>query len=385
MEEQGPKKERRHDDENAEEQDKRTKVENKTDCDRYTIGWVCALSKEQTAARAMLDEEYRDVHIRKATNDTNTYTLGSIGRHNIVIACLPKGQLSVIRASKVATSMTSTFRNIKFVLMVGIGGGVPSEANDVRLGDVVVSTPTEQYPGVVQWDFGKTKDGKCERTGSLNNPPTFLLTALSKMESDHEMEGSKIQENLDIMFKKWPRLKTEYARSDKLEDFLFSASYSHLDYPLNPSPTSTTGEFQESLPGGADCLYCDRSKAKKREVGEPVVHYGLIASGNQVIKDATYRDAINKNLDGNALCIEMEAAGLLADFPCLVIRGICDYADSHKNKAWQEHAAAVAAALTKDLLENVPPVEVASERTVLEKLSQELQENLAGSQLFPSK
>ncbi|KAI8265390.1 Heterokaryon incompatibility protein 6, OR allele [Colletotrichum sp. SAR11_239] len=362
----------------AEEQGKRTKFENQNDLDRYTIGWVCALPKEQTAARAMLDEEFRDVHICNATNDTNTYTLGSIGRHNIVIACLPKGQLGVIRASKVATSMTSTFRNIKFVLMVGIGGGVPSEANDVRLGDVVVSTPTGQYPGVVQWDFGKTKDGKFERTGSLNNPPTFLLTALSKMESDHEMEGSKIQENLDIMFKKWPRLKTKYARSDKLEDFLFSASYSHLDYPMNPSPTSTTGGFQESLPGGDDCLYCDRSKAKKREVGEPVVHYGLIASGNQVIKDATYRDAINKNLDGNTLCIEMEAAGLLADFPCLVIRGICDYADSHKNKAWQEHAAAVAAALTKELLENVPPVEVASERTVLEKLSQELQENLAG-------
>ncbi|KAF4914996.1 Ankyrin-3 [Colletotrichum fructicola] len=368
MEDQASSKKRRHDDEDAEDvkaQGKRTKVESKDDLDRYTIGWVCALSIEQTAARAMLDEEFQDVHIRKAANDTNTYTLGSIGRHMIVIACLPKGQLGVVRASKVATSMTSTFRNIKFVLMVGIGGGVPSGPNNVRLGDVVVSTPTEEYPGVVQWDFGKTTDGEFERTGSLNNPPTLLLTALAKMESDHELDGSKIQENLDIMFKKRPNPKDKYGRSEKLEDVLFSASYNHVNHPSNPNLTQSSGGVQGSTQGGTSCLLCDHSKATKREVGDPVIHYGLIASGNQVIKDAAYRDEINKNLGGNTLCIEMEAAGLMDDFPCLVIRGICDYADSHKNDAWQKHAAAVAAALTKELLQNVPPVEVDIQSTAL--------------------
>ncbi|KAK2743174.1 heterokaryon incompatibility protein [Colletotrichum kahawae] len=290
MEDQGLSKKRRHDDKDAEDaedaevQGKRTKTEIKDDLDRYTIGWVCALPKEQTAARAMLDEEFRDVHIRKAANDINTYTLGSIGRHMIVIACLPKGELGVVRASKVATSMTSTFRNIKFVLMVGIGGGIPSGPNDVRLGDVVVSTPTGKYPGVVH-------------------------------------------------------------------------------------ATPTTEEIWGSLPGGTSCSYCDPSKATKRKIGEPVVHYGLITSGNQVIKDAAYRDRINKSFNGNALCIEMEAAGLMDGFPCLVIRGIYDYADSHKNDAWQEHAAAAAAVLTKELLGNVAPVEVDSERTAGEKLA----------------
>lgn len=42
------------------------------------------------------------------------------------------------------------------------------------------------------------------------------------------------------------------------------------------------------------------------------------------------REAIRK--DTGALCFKMEAAGLIADFPCLVVRSICDYADSHKNK-----------------------------------------------------
>jgi hypothetical protein len=64
-----------------------------------------------------------------------------------------------------------------------------------RLGDVVVSTPVDQYPGVVQCDLGKAKeDGNFERTGSLNNPPTSLLTALTKLETEHELAGSKIPE-----------------------------------------------------------------------------------------------------------------------------------------------------------------------------------------------
>jgi hypothetical protein len=56
----------------------------------------------------------------------------------------------------------------------------------------------------------------------------------------------------------------------------------------------------------------------------------------------------------------MEAAGLMDDFPCLVVRGICDYADSHKNKLWQGYAAAMAAAYAKELLSVIPGNLVAS-------------------------
>jgi nucleoside phosphorylase len=54
----------------------------------------------------------------------------------------------------------------------------------------------------------------------------------------------------------------------------------------------------------------------------------------------------------------MEAAGLMNDFPCLIIRGIADYADDHKNDLWQRYAAAMAAAYTKDLLRIIQPEEV---------------------------
>jgi nucleoside phosphorylase len=106
-----------------------------------------------------------------------------------------------------------------------------------------------------------------------------------------------------------------------------------------------------------------------RDDGEDlVIHYGTIASGNSVIKDATVRDQICTELGGEVLCFEMEAAGLMNTFPCLVVRGICDYADSHKNKRWQPYAAAVAAAYAKELLLVIPPADVAKSRTVDETM-----------------
>ncbi|KAL6697324.1 hypothetical protein J3F84DRAFT_394022 [Trichoderma pleuroticola] len=275
----------------------------------YTIGWICALPNEQTAAIAMLDRKHPD--LPSLANDDNAYTFGSIASHNIVIACLPKGRYGTNSAATIATKMLSSFPSIKFGLLVGIGGGIPSK---VRLGDVVVSTPIDQYPGVVQWDLGKAEDGgKFRRTGALNSPPNALLKVLSKLESEHEMQESKIPIFLDEMKQKYPKLYPKYFWHQSLRD-----------------PHDQSGEGM--------AMRC------------PDIHHGLIASGNQVIKDAAVRDRLNEDLDGNVLCIEMEAAGLMNDFPCLVVRGICDYADSGKNKDWQEYAAAVAAAYAKEIL-----------------------------------
>src|SRR6266702_2590586 len=76
------------------------------------------------------------------------------------------------------------------------------------------------------------------------------------------------------------------------------------------------------------------------------------------MKAGVSRDRLSAEL-GGVLCFEMEAAGLMNEFPCAVIRGICDYADSHKNKSWQPYAAATAAAATKELLLIIPAEEVA--------------------------
>ena len=349
----------------------------------YNVGWVCALPKEQTAVTAMLDQRHAD--LPKPQNDHNTYTLGSIGDHKVVIVCLPKGRYGTNSAATIATRMVGTFPFIKVGLMVGIGGGIPPK---VRLGDVVVSTPVDQYPGVVQWDFGKAeKDGNFKRTGVLNNPPSALLTALTKLETEHEMNGSKIHHYLDDLEKKWPNLVPKYTRSASLKDPLCAADNSHhnqdrwqvmftmlwdtilaiLGYLLGWwafAPMELGAEQVRSITTVSTVVDGDQRKSGKMRV-----HYGLIASGNQVIKDARLRDSLNESLGGNVLCVEMEAAGLM-DFPCIVIRGICDYADSHKNKEWQQYAAAVAAACAKELLEYVQPSDVDGERPVKDILGQ---------------
>jgi nucleoside phosphorylase len=124
---------------------------------------------------------------------------------------------------------------------------------------------------------------------------------------------------------------------------------------------------EEDEEEGGHCIHCDQTKIVRRRPRDMHVHYGLIASGNEVIKDAAFRDEINKRLGGKVLCFEMEAAGMMNDFPCIVIRGICDYADSHKYKDWQEHAAAVAAAFAKELLSVVPVEEVKQMPTIKSK------------------
>ncbi|KAF2967480.1 hypothetical protein GQX73_g6090 [Xylaria multiplex] len=283
----------------------------------YTVGWVCALPKEQTAAIAMLDQRHAD--LPRLSNDHNVYTLGSIGNHNIAVACLPMGKIGATSTAMVATQMTSTFPSIKFGLMVGIGGGVSLK---VRLGDIVVGTPSGQYPGVVQWDMGKEQEAGFIRTGALNNPPHILLDAISKLEAERRLRGYKIPAYMDEMVSKYPDLESKYLKSESLEDVV------------------------------------------KREARAMLVHYGLIASGNSVIKSAAVRKKLQKRLGRDVLCVETEAAGLVDNFPCIVIRGICDYADSHKNDAWQEHAAALAAAYAKELLRCIVPSDVDSEQTV---------------------
>jgi nucleoside phosphorylase len=91
----------------------------------------------------------------------------------------------------------------------------------------------------------------------------------------------------------------------------------------------------------------------------PAIHYGLIASANQLLKNALIRDKLATEM--KVLCFEMEEAGLINHFSCLVIRGICDYSDSYKNKAWQGYAAMTAAAYAKDLLYRIAPNNVEAE------------------------
>lgn len=329
--------------------------------DDYTVGWVSALPSEVIAATAMLDQRHPNLLI--PGDDPNTYILGSIAGHNIVIAM---GTIGTNPAATVAIQMIRTFPSIRFGLMVGIGAGIPPK---VRLGDVVVSTPTDGYPGVVQWDLGRAEEGgRFERTGALNNPPISLLTAVQRLKVEHALSGSRIPEYLNELKQKYPELASTYLRSDSLEDVLFNASYGHVNKSATDDDCNPDDDEEEEEEG--TCPSCDKTMTVKRTPRNMSVHYGLIASGNQVIKDTMLRKRLEKTLEDQVLCVEMEAAGLMDTFPCIVIRGICDYADSHNNNMWREHAAAAAAALAKELLEHVQPSAVDGERTAKDILNQ---------------
>jgi nucleoside phosphorylase len=304
----------------------------------YQIGVICALATEKAAMVAMLDENHPK--LKKENGDMNEYTLGRIGVHNIVIACLPAGLIGNSPAATVAKDMLRSFP-IKFGLMVGVGGGVWGKKNDVRLGDVVVSEPTGSHGGVVQWDFGKMeKGGNFRRTGSLDKPPPVLLHALQALKIFDITKGINLEDSLALMVRNMPRMGEHYRYQGIENDQLFEATYDHE--------------------GDETCDSCDvKSIVQRNARGDstPRIHYGNIASGNEVMKHGTTRDRIARKEE--VICFEMEAAGLMDNFRCLVIRVICDYADSHKNKIWQPYAAATAAAFARALLSFIDEQEVA--------------------------
>ncbi|CAG8136981.1 unnamed protein product [Penicillium salamii] len=292
--------------------------------DQYTVAWICALHIELAAAQAMLDGPHES--LPTYADDKNIYVLGNVNQHNVVIACLPTEQYGTNNAAIVMTNLQRTFPAIRTCLMVGIGGGVPIKA-DVRLGDIVVGTR------VMQYDLGKVlEDGQLQRTAVPRILNHSLGTLVSAVRAQHELSPSRVLSILEQRLRKQPA----YARPD-LPDQLFGAAYYH------------------DSSRGSSCDKCDPSRlvSRGRRASDDVaIHYGAIASGNQVMRDGITRDNVARQLD--IMCFEMEAAGLIDILPCLVIRGICDYSDSHKNKEWQRYAAATAAAYAREFLEMLP-------------------------------
>ncbi|EHK49666.1 hypothetical protein TRIATDRAFT_280830 [Trichoderma atroviride IMI 206040] len=306
--------------------------------DSYRVGWICPLEVEQIAAMQMLDE----VHsvLEQSFTDHNVYTLGSINGHNVVIAGLP--QTGNCSAATVVTQMRMTFRNLRYGLLVGIGGGVPTETDDgvIRLGHVVVSKPIDEHSGAVQYDRGKAEVGHLERTGSLMPPPAVLLNAAQSL----AVQRARI--DYDPIWRDTLRFNTKIRGQRQFNfpgianDHLYQPDYYHQKQGMSCEKAG-----------------CKPEQRIKRPVDEDdeefvVVHRGTIASGELVIKSASRRDRLAQR--HRVLCFETEAAGALADFPCMVIRGISDYCDSHKNNSWKGFAAAAAAAYARQLFFHMP-------------------------------
>jgi nucleoside phosphorylase len=302
----------------------------------YTVAIICPLEVEMSAVRYMLDVEHAKLPSKEG--DLNRYIIGEMSGHNVVVGFLPVGTQGIGAAATVCTDMRRTFPNATLRLLVGIGGGVPSATNDVRLGDVVVGIPSGIHGGVVQYNLGKETTTGFERKGFLQAPPRHWRDAIVEMNSDHRVKKNRISEYLSEMIHQNPAL-TAYSCPASETDILFSPDSTHIR-------------------GQPTCDQCDHGRVVERTArpsGGPIIHYGLIASGDKVMKNAEMRDEISKDL-GGVLCFEMEAAGLMNDFQCIVIRGISDYSDSHKNDNWHAYGAATAAGCAKELLTYIEPI-----------------------------
>lgn len=180
---------------------------------------------------------------------------------------------------------------------------------------------------------------RLHRTGWLNAPPYELRTGVLKLQARHRREESLVSRFLEEMFDRYPKMAKTFRHQGVENDRLFESHYAHEGH-------------------NAHCDGCDPAQLvarQPRDSDHPVIHYGLIGSANQVVKNGATRERLRREL--GILCVEMEAAGLMNNFPCLVVRGIADYSDSHKNSRWQPYAAATAAAYAKEVLTVIPAID----------------------------
>lgn len=251
--------------------------------DDYQIGFICALYKELVAVRAMLDQTHAKLPLQDP-RDNNSYVLGRIHEHNMAIACMEEGVDGLVPAANVARDMTRTFPALRIGLLVGIGGGIPnlSKGVDIRLGDVVVSTPNDSFGRIIQYDKGKAEEGGWfKKTGQLNKPSTLLLRTVPRMRSDDDFEPGKLSQHIEEALRRYPNLRGRgYVFPNDVDVLHCKFCGQNVDH--------RNAECQE--------LHTERPPRNNKS---PVVHYGIIASGNQVTKDATVRDRLRDEFDAS--------------------------------------------------------------------------------------
>jgi len=344
--------------------------------DGFEIAIICALPVERNAVEALLDEEYETdgFSYGKAAGDRNAYTTGRLGNQHVVLAYMPG--MGTTSAAAVAANLYSSFEGIKVGMVVGICGGVPTTAGggEILLGDVIIST------SVVQVDFGRQYPNKFIRKKEVEDT---LGRANPELRSFIErMFGYLVQRRLkdktglfstQICAKKGLS-KSAYPGPE--HDMLYPAEYRHKHqipgcYICDDCKSQDDDICESALRSSCEELGCDNTLSMKRsriqramgftsdrssimaadiqEAQKPSIHFGRMASSNQVMKSGQHRDQIAA--EEGVIGFEMESAGTWDFVPTIVIKSVCDYADSHKNKRWQQYAAATAAACTKAMLE----------------------------------
>ncbi|KAH0496825.1 hypothetical protein TgHK011_004169 [Trichoderma gracile] len=344
----------------------------------FGIALICALRVEFDAVEALFDEYYEpepDFSYGKAPGDPNAYTTGRMCGNDVVLAFMPG--MGKVNSASVAAGFRASFPGIKLGLVVGICGGVPlgrDDEKEVLLGDVVIST------ALVQFDLGRQYANKAVRKDTLQDnlgrPNLEIRAFLAKLSGSRgrAMLQAKTSFYLEELYEKEGFDKSSYPGAEN--DKLYRAAYrhKHQDPDAPCICASCRGAYDDvcsvALEASCEELGCHDSELVHRarieqarlvshsrypfyggglrEPQKPVIHFGVVVSGDSVMKSGHHRDDIASR--EKAIAFEMEGAGVWDSFPTVVIKSVCDYADSHKNKNWQRYAAATAAACMKAFL-----------------------------------
>ncbi|KAH0489354.1 hypothetical protein TgHK011_009786 [Trichoderma gracile] len=328
----------------------------------FQIAIICALPLEYDAVTLLVDEfwDEDDRQYGRTSGDANTYRNGRIGMHNVVLMLLPNMGKAAVAGS--AASLRTSYSSLRIAFLVGICGGVPFlGSQEALLGDVVIGE------AIVQYDFGRQYPGEfvpkeaVDATQNMPNKDIRTLLAYFKSETGTEDLRTSTAKHLRSLQQtaEMRRYRRSYHYPGFTEDRLFAAAYRHRHQ--NRSCCDGAGRFcDEAAKSSCADVGCDKKQLVSRRRLEakrclkvedaqcPEIYIGRIASADTVMKSGVHRDQIAKQ--HNIVAFEMEGAGIWDEAPCVVVKGICDYADSHKNKSWQPFAAATAAAVLKAML-----------------------------------
>lgn len=340
------------------------------DNSHFHIGILCALPLESRAVRGIFDEIYgfdNDSHFTQASTDTGSYTAGKIGPHRVVLGHLPG--IGLVDTASFASRFRSSFANLQLVLLVGVCGGSPRDdkEHEIILGDVIIGRKA------INPDFGRRyQDGLQLRKSmedTLGRQSPEIRGFIKKLESCKNPLRENTARYLSQLLAKPEFQMSSYPGSDK--DKLFRHDYLHKHYDSKRCyckfSRKSCEAARETLCNqlGCDSKYLiQRDRLKSQVLTSPALHFGTMESGNAVIKCADYREHMFRT--EKAIGFDMESAGLWEYLPTVIVKGVCDYADSHKNKLWQDYAAASAAACTRavlDLWDRSPERSIAPQAT----------------------
>jgi nucleoside phosphorylase len=330
------------------------------DQEQPTVAVFCALPLEADAVIELFDETRGERRIsRKAMRDENIYTFGRISSLNVIL--IHMGGMGKGSAAHAASSLRASYPEVNLALVVGICGGVPGEREDgeLILGDIVISD------GIVQYDFGRQyPDAYMAKFGSeVLGPPSIKLRGMLAMLKGIRGRGrieSKTRSYLGVLRDRLGAKRTVHPGIAR--DTLFQSTYHHKHHTstctvCSNGPGSVCKEARAQTCQQLGCeetFLVPRARLQESSIDSghppsPNIHFGLVGSGDTVMKSGQHRDRIATQ--HNLIAFEMEGSGVWDYFPCLIIKGVCDYADSHKSQHWQSYAACTAAACMRAFLE----------------------------------